>query len=344
MPEVSVDAGALKKAKKLCTDAEEEIKNTLSSLNSKVSSLLSEWDDQKAKEFEKIVFECLVSLKQPLNDLQKCDLYLSRLASLVAEYENVSFSAPSPGIELSASSQSGASANPADESGESPIDSNASIEQVLYAVPRNLQQTQYGFEPLMINGQRIFMYNKPLDTARNLIRRQGHNTKEMFGTCGLCQCANLLRLAGITDVTEENVIDIALSCSPNTSEGLDRNNPNPNLRGGTNVASRREILSRFNLPTEVYSISSDRNESVSYLGQQVASGHGVIISVDAGVLWNDPRYLGGGHAVSLISVSESGDTFIYSDTGSGRIGVISENDLGQALTGRPANITSNIIR
>lgn len=188
------------------------------------------------------------------------------------------------------------------------------------------------------------MYNKPMDTAQTLIRNQGQNSRNMSGTCGLCQCANTLRLAGVTDVTEDDVINVALSCSENTRESLDIDNPDPDERGGTTVAGRREILSRYNLQTDVYQIPSDRNEAVSHLAQQVSSGHGVIISADAGVLWNDSRYLGGGHAVSLISVSESGDRFIYSDTGTGRIGVISANRLGQALTGRPANVTRGIIR
>ena len=196
----------------------------------------------------------------------------------------------------------------------------------------------------MIGGQECMMYNKPIDTAQTLIRNQGQNSKNMSGTCGLCQCVNTLRLAGVSNVTEDDVINVALSCSKNTREGLDIYNPDPDERGGTTVAGRREILSRYNLQTDIYQIPSNRNKAVSYLAQRVSSGHGVIISVDAGVLWNDSRYLGGGHAVSLISVSASGDRFIYSDTGTGQIEVISANRLGQALTGRPANITKSIIR
>ena len=196
----------------------------------------------------------------------------------------------------------------------------------------------------MVNGQQYMMYNKPLDTAQTLIINQGQNTRNMSGTCGLCQCVNTLRLAGVSNVTEDDVINVALSCSKSTREGLDINNPDPDERGGTTVAGRREILNCYNLQTDVYQIPSDRSEAVSHFARQVSSGHGVIISADAGVLWNDVRYLGGGHAVSLISVSKSGDTFIYSDTGTGRIGVISANRLGQALTGRPANVTRSIIR
>ena len=91
-------------------------------------------------------------------------------------------------------------------------------------------------------------------------------------------------------------------------------------------------------------IQQNRAESVEQLSQAIRTGHGVIVSVDAGRLWNDSRYDGGGHAISLISVSENGDRFIYSDTGVGCVGTISAQELGAVLTGRPANITTNIIR
>lgn len=187
------------------------------------------------------------------------------------------------------------------------------------------------------------MYNQPLDTAKSLIKNQGQNSRNMFGTCGLCQCANILRLAGVTDVTEDDVINVALSSSPEVVRQLEMDNPDPNYRGGTSTAGRQEIMDRYNLQTEVYHILSNREMSVAGLGERVASGHGVIVSVEAGVLWNDPD-VQGGHAISLISVSESGDRFVYSDTGTGRIGVISATRLGQALTGRPANVTRSIIR
>ena len=187
------------------------------------------------------------------------------------------------------------------------------------------------------------MYNKPIATAQGLIQRQGQNSRNMSGTCGLCQCVNILRLAGVSNVTEDDVINVALSCSNSTTKSLDINNPNPNNRGGTTTAGRQEILNKYNLQTEVYHILSNREMSVAGLGERVATGHGVIVSVDAGVLWNNPN-VQGGHAISLISVSQSGDQFIYSDTGTGRIGAISSKRLAQALTGRPANVTKNIIR
>ena len=344
MPEVSVDSNSILQAKKLCLSAEKEMKGTISLLNKGVSSVSVGWKDQKAKEFESIVNQCIASLKQPLDDLHRCDTYLQRLGKALEEYDSISFSGTSNKTDNSSGGSESSLFGNLAASARNRSAIRASVNSASHSSPRDLSQTQYGFEPMMIGGQQCMMYNKPMDTAQSLIRNQGQNSRNMAGTCGLCQCANTLRLAGVTSVTEDDVINVALSCSENTREGLDIDNPDPDERGGTTVAGRREILSRYNLQTDVYQISSDRNEAVSHLAQQVSSGHGVIISADAGVLWNDSRYLGGGHAVSLISVSESGDRFIYSDTGTGRIGVISANRLGQALTGRPANVTRNIIR
>ncbi len=217
-------------------------------------------------------------------------------------------------------------------------------EAVLQSNPRNLSNTQYGFEPIKIWGQTYVMYNKPLETARILIRKQGKNSREMCGTCGICQCANILHMAGVTDVTEDDLINEALCCSKLTMIGLDIDNSDPDNRGGTSASGRREILSRFNLETYTYSITNNRDTAISYFAQQISSGHGVIVTVDAGLFWKDTNLSEQGHAISLISVSESGDSFIYCDTGTGSIDVISATRLSEVLTGRPANITTNIIR
>lgn len=207
-----------------------------------------------------------------------------------------------------------------------------------------LAATKYGFETMVVDGQVCQMYNKPYETAKSLIRDQGQNARNMYGTCGLCQCVNQLRMAGLTNVTEDDVINVAMGCSKNVRNCLDMNNPDPYERGGTNANGRKEILGKFNLDVTNVPISSNRSSTVNTLGNAVATGHGVIVSVDAGVLWNNPSYLGGGHAISLISVSQNGDTFIYSDTGTGQVGTISAATLGRALTGRPANVTKHIIR
>ena len=113
-------------------------------------------------------------------------------------------------------------------------------------------------------------------------------------------------------------------------------------RGSSSSFSRQELLSQCGLETELLAIDYDRQKTVQQLAEKISSGHGVIVSVDAGRLWKNGQ--SGGHAISLISVSKDGKTFIYNDTGMGVMGTISAEELGKALTGMPANVTTNIIR
>lgn len=208
--------------------------------------------------------------------------------------------------------------------------------------PRSLNQTQQEFETMNIDGVEMKLYNKPFDTAKELISKQGKNSYNMEGTCGLCQCANVLRLAGVNDADENLTIETALQGSSNIVDALDFDNPYPEERGGTTSAGRQEILSRLGLETYILPISVIRQYTVNKIAQAVYTGHGVILSVDVERLWRNGQ--SGGHAISLLSVSSDRRVFVYSDTGTGEIGTISSRDLAYALTGRPANITTNIIR
>lgn len=336
MSDVSIDSSVIAKLIQKCATAKNELAGAAKKCKAQASQVGTQWNDEKSKEFLTIVHECGESLKKPIDELDRCDAYLKEIQSIVAEYERISFDGGSFGDNASLSSflSSLRAGNAA----------NNSASRAASSHPRDLSHTQYGFEPMMVNGEMCMMYNKPYETANSLVQHQGNNSRDVQGDCGLCQCVNTLRLAGISDVSEDDIINVATTCSGETSRLLDMHNPDPEERGGTTAGGRQEVLQRYNLDSYIQPISTDRNEAVSRLSQAVSSGRGVIVSVDAGRLWNDSRYSGGGHAISLLSVSENGDRFIYSDTGAGTVGVISASDLGSALTGRPANITSNIIR
>lgn len=207
---------------------------------------------------------------------------------------------------------------------------------------RSLTATRYGFTAQSINGTDMIVYNDPVGTNSLLIQRQGNSHYDMGGTCGLCQCSNLLTLAGVEDSSEDFIISTAMHSSDDTLTCLDLFHPDADERGGTTVRGRQEILSRCGLPTYSLPVSYNRRETIQVLSEAVRTGHGVIVSVDVEHLWRNGQ--SGGHAISLISVSQDGQTFIYNDTGNGTMGTISAHDLGRALTGRPANVTTNIIR
>lgn len=213
--------------------------------------------------------------------------------------------------------------------------------QVVAAKPRNLSQTRYGFQDIVFNGQRMNVYNDPLGTGSLLIQEQGNSQYPMAGTCGLCQSANILTMAGVP-TTEDDIISVALHSSDNVLECMELFDGDSDERGGTTVRNRQEILESQGVSITNLPISTDRSRTVRQLAGAVASGHGVILSVDVEHLWRNGQ--SGGHAISLLSVTSDGSTFIYSDTGYGRIATISADDLAAALTGRPANITTDIIR
>ncbi len=216
---------------------------------------------------------------------------------------------------------------------------NYSAEEPL---PRALQSTRYGFTNQTINGMQMRVYNDPVGTNSLLIEQQGNSHYDMGGTCGLCQCSNLLTMAGVSNSSEDRVISAAMHCSDNIVECMELFNSDEDERGGTTTLGRQEILESCGLSTYNLPISVDRNQTTNRLAREIQTGHGVIVSVDVARLWRNGQ--SGGHAISLISVTEDGNTFIYNDTGSGRMGTISATELGLALTGRPANVTTNIIR
>lgn len=207
--------------------------------------------------------------------------------------------------------------------------------------PRKLSATEYGFTDIVFEGRAMRVYDDPLGTAALLIRSQGNSHYPMSGTCGLCQAANILTMAGVS-TDEDAIISQALHSSDSLLESMDVFENCQSERGGTTVRDRQELLERCGVPVTNVPVDSDRNRTVRQLAAAVASGHGVIVSVDVERLWRNGQR--GGHAISLLSVTSDASTFLYSDTGTGEIAAISASELAAALTGRPANVTTNVIR
>lgn len=330
---IDVSEEALEAFLQTVTSFSTAIENSCSTLRSALELFLQSVDEQTVQTIESVVNEILALLAVGEQDLTALRTNVERYKGLIARLRFLALSVNGGG----AYNDSSRAVN------EGSVEGNG-LHRTSSALPRSLAQTQYGFEPLTFQGQTVMMYNSPLETAKGLIQKQGRNSKGMGGTCGLCQCANLLRLAGVTDVGEDDVIDTALSCSQATRDDLTVWEADPDDRGGSSAWGRSEILGRYSLDTEIYGIPNDTSIAISHFSQKISSGHGVIVSVDAGVLWNEKKHLGSGHAILLLSVSQSGKTFVYSDTGANRIGLISASRLQSCLTGRPANITTNIIR
>lgn len=68
--------------------------------------------------------------------------------------------------------------------------------------PRDLPVSAYGYHQTA-NGQQV--YDSPEEMSGYLYRSQGSADSRFKGTCGLCSCANILRLAG-AEYSEKEMI------------------------------------------------------------------------------------------------------------------------------------------
>lgn len=193
--------------------------------------------------------------------------------------------------------------------------------------PRDLPVTQQIF---VDNGKGEVVYNTPNETGNTLYSSQGSAYTNFLGTCGLCSCANVLRLSGVF-YDEKDVIDYAATTrfEGRLFSKLCTYNPlDAEKSGGTIPEQRKEILSHFGIDSSVIPVVQDTDGSVSIqtiemIGNSVSTGRGVIIDVDCGVFYNDPRENGYGHAVTVISVTKNkyGDVsgFYIADSNQGTV-------------------------
>lgn len=209
--------------------------------------------------------------------------------------------------------------------------------------PRKLDATRYGFKK---DSKGFFFYNEPKETYDKLMWHvQGCNTLHFRGTCGLCSCVNILRLAGREWTTEEEVVRYA------AAEGLCTNNsPDNDMNGGTTCEDRQKILKHFNLDCGTFSPVFSSGWEINYdatiklIAEYVETGRGVILSVNAYTLWYGKVNNGNsGHAVVVISVKKDKNgqivEFFICDTGSG-IGKWYKTDkIVKALLAYPMNLT-----
>lgn len=186
------------------------------------------------------------------------------------------------------------------------------------------------------------VFNAPEKTGKSLDSHQGKYVRpvQFAGTCGLVSCVNVMRLAGMTDITEEEVVEIAVDFSLCTA-GL-----KPEDNGGTNIFHRQSILKAFGIESDFI------KTSILAIAQCVAEGRGVIISVDAGMLWNDPQYLNGLHAITVTSVKTDLEGhilgFYICDSGRGMdedsSRYIDVEHMARSISHQPMNVTADIIR
>ena len=217
------------------------------------------------------------------------------------------------------------------------------------STPRQLEQTQFGFVP---DGHGAMVYDSPVEMGRYLYSQQGSAYINYKGTCGLCSCANILRLAGV-NLGEKEMIDYATSVhkgglfSPKlcTSTLL-----SPLSNGGTSPEDRQQILKHFGIESSLVSVIDDNltisDNTIEQIANYVQSGHGVILSVHANVLKGRPAGQDR-HAITVTSVTRDTNGkvmgFHICDSNHGTI-YYDAFRIRNALTGNAMNVTDKPIR
>lgn len=207
--------------------------------------------------------------------------------------------------------------------------------------PRILQKTEQNWH--LSQNDQCKIYNDPINTGKSLVARQGCDP-QYRGTCGIVSCVNILRLAGRSSTTEEEVLRYALENS-SKKRSLCINHGSPPSNGGTSPQNRKDILSAFGIESELIPAS------IESIAKHVEEGRGVIISVYAGRLWGDFSKCNLSHAVAVTSVKRSmtGDLIGFYICDSGTFGkdnarFYKAEAIQKALSPKFMNVTTSIIR
>jgi Ca2+-binding RTX toxin-like protein len=191
--------------------------------------------------------------------------------------------------------------------------------RVSYILPANLenlnlQDFSKGQRGMTVDAN-IRVYGYP--TACELDYEQGNAVAGYKGTCALTAIANLSTQAG-RPLSEEQVVQRAVAYQWALSDpGLD-----DQRRGSSNYQGQQALLKSFGIRNGIV-----RGYSEQKLTRLIKDGHGVLLSVNAGKLWNNPEYLADGginHVVTLTGIAcdaRSGvvEGFYIADSGRGKV-------------------------
>ena len=255
-------------------------------------------------------------------------------------------------LSASASAGSGSGAQTGGAKGESGSSASAGAASLALnrSSPRDLPVSQFGFQTDSDGNQ---VYDSPVETNQYLYTMQGSANADYQGTCGLCSCANILRLSGV-NLSEGDMIAYASTAQSSLYGNLcSTGYLNPGMNGGTSPKDRQEILSHFGIDSSVIpvyttgGVADQRNTRL--IADAVSSGRGVILSVHADMLWKNAAVgLDDYHAVTVTSVKKNsaGDVlgFYICDSAKGGTTYYPADKMVRSLTGSPMNVTQQIIR
>lgn len=218
--------------------------------------------------------------------------------------------------------------------------------------PRDLAVSRFGYQE---DGEGNQVYDTPEKMDAYLYKEQGSARILFRGTCGLCSCANIMRLAGV-NATEKDMIDYASKTPADNGRGrlCSTGSVNPLNNGGTSPWDRKEILSHFGVESSLFPIERDEtgkptDKNIEAIASYVETGRGVILSVHSRMLWYDEAYGKKDlHAVTVTSVKrdKKGSVlgFYICDSEKGGTSFYPAGKIRDVLSGSPMNVTQSIIR
>jgi uncharacterized Zn-binding protein involved in type VI secretion len=165
--------------------------------------------------------------------------------------------------------------------------------------------------------------------------RAGGSLQQSFQNCGVESSRQVILAAG-GNVNEQALLNVSMALGY-----ADRDTSNPANSGGTSPSGRSNILTVNGVANHTQTASQQN------LLQAVAEGRGVITSHDAGKLWNNPAFNGGGHAVLVTGVQFDAKgkpaNVIINDTGQGQCSnpVPVKQFMSSLRPGRDMNVTNN---
>lgn len=167
----------------------------------------------------------------------------------------------------------------------------------------------------LVDGREVLVYGYP--KRNELDYMQGDALPGFLGTCALTSIANMLTQMG-RPTTESQVVTRAIANGWTVSDPA-----LPAWRlGGSNIDDQRQLLESYGV----------RNQAIlgyneAGLANLLRGGRGVVVALNAGVLWGEAAYQGNGavnHAVTLtgaVHAHDSGELvgFYLSDSGRGLV-------------------------
>jgi len=132
------------------------------------------------------------------------------------------------------------------------------------------------------------------DGSKNYFHKQGNNDLGYQGDCGLVSVGDVANQFGV-HVSENDVVHYA------ADNGLCTTSGSSDQLGGTTLVDQEKVLNGLGVSSHI-----EEGNTLEGLGRELEDGHGAIIEVNAGELWNNPTYYDSGninHAVTVTGVA-----------------------------------------